>query len=584
LATWKLPERPHYWIRCNADLSSLRSLSHPALLVYHNTAYQLYLDGKLVGTNGDLKTGFSYLDSYRSYRVHGAQITAGCASTLAIRAFLRAPAPFRPDPTLHLLAGDEQTLREHRDSLVVAGETEWLATAIGFGIIGVAGFIFLGLYCFDRGRPELLMLAVVCWGLSCIRILQTLSASQIGFWSSERNILWVLASACTNLMPFFAYWLNGRRVALFYKIVILLQFCYIGATLLCVPLLSLDSGYVWDRFYLQHTMLFFMTTAPIFSSSLIAAFLPWRTVAPKTRPLALCCFLWGAADLFYLLPQFATFFSQKGWALFTQVQPRLLEVRGIAVITVIVALVVLAFREQQRASRERAELAGEMQAARAVQQVIIPEAIPSVPGFNLEGVYKPAGEVGGDFFQIVATPSGSVLVVIGDVSGKGMPSAMTVALLVGTFRTLAHFTESPRQILAAMNARMTGRSQGGFTTCLALRADADGSITAANAGHLAPYIDGKEVAMESGLPLGLDPHAAYPETQFDLPLGAQLTLLSDGVLEARNVRGELFGFERAAALSVKSAESIAQAAQNFGQEDDITVLTLTLAPVGAVHA
>ncbi|MGB7265631.1 MAG: PP2C family protein-serine/threonine phosphatase [Terracidiphilus sp.] len=583
LATWKLPDEPHYWIRCHADLSSLRTLAHPALSVRHNMAYQLYFDNALVGTNGDLKSGNSYPDDYQSFLIDGAKVTTAGESTIAIRAFLRVLVPFMPDPTVHILAGDAQLLREHRDSLVVADEANWLATAIGFGVIGVAGFIFLGLYCFERSRHELLMLALVCWGLSCLRILQTLSASHIATWSSERSVLWMVASACTNMMPLLAYWLNGRRVAFFYKIVLSLQLSYIGITLLLMPLLSLDSGYAWDHFYLLH-IYFFATTAPIFSSSLIAAFLPWRAVAPQTRPLALCCFLWGAADLLYLLPQFAALSSPRAMVLYVHLQPRLLEVRGIGVISVVIALVVLTFRDQQRTSRERVRLAGEMHAARAVQQVIIPEAIPSVPGFNLEGVYKPAGEAGGDFFQIIPTPRGGVLAVIGDVSGKGMPAAMTVSLLVGTFRTLAHYTQSPGEILRAMNQRMLARSHGGFTTCLVLRADPDGKLIVANAGHLAPYVNGEEMKIENGLPLGLAADSNYTESTLTLAPGGMLTLMTDGVVEARNAQGELFGFDHTQALSGQPAEAIAQAAQSFGQEDDITVLTLAFAPAEVARA
>jgi serine phosphatase RsbU (regulator of sigma subunit) len=231
-----------------------------------------------------------------------------------------------------------------------------------------------------------------------------------------------------------------------------------------------------------------------------------------------------------------------------------------------------------------AALAGEMRAARIVQQVLIPEAMPSVPGFAIESVYEPAGEVGGDFFQIIPTDSGGVLIVIGDVSGKGMPAALTVSLLVGTVRTLAHYTQSPGEILSAMNTRMMGRSQGGFTTCLILHARPDGTVTIANAGHLAPYVNGEEMKTENGLPLGLATDTDYAESRFTLAPGSTLTLLTDGVLESRDARGELFGFERTTAISTQSAESIAHAAQAFGQEDDITVLTLTLAPAEVLHA
>ncbi len=183
------------------------------------------------------------------------------------------------------------------------------------------------------------------------------------------------------------------------------------------------------------------------------------------------------------------------------------------------------------------------------------------------------------FFQVLPIKSdsgaGGVLVIIGDVSGKGMPAAMTVSLLVGTVRTLAHYTQRPGEILAAMNQRMLARSHGGFTTCLALRADADGTLTIANAGHIAPYIDGKEPPLENGLPLGISADTIYAESTFQLSPKQQLTLLTDGVIEARDKAGALFGFERSASLSTQPADAIAQAAQAFGQDDDITVLSVT---------
>ncbi len=234
-------------------------------------------------------------------------------------------------------------------------------------------------------------------------------------------------------------------------------------------------------------------------------------------------------------------------------------------------------RELFADQREKQRLLNEVEAARIVQQVLIPEAIPTVPGFRTVAVYKPFGEVGGDFFQILPAKNNGVLIAIGDVSGKGVPAAMTVALLVGTFRTLAHYTESPGEILAAMNQRMLGRSNGGFTTCLVLRVDANGALTAGNAGHLPPYLDGKELGLDSGLPLGLSAGAAYAESCFRLATDSTLTLLTDGVVEARNSEGELFGFDRTASITLQSADEIAGAAQQFGQEDDITVLTLTFA-------
>ncbi len=242
----------------------------------------------------------------------------------------------------------------------------------------------------------------------------------------------------------------------------------------------------------------------------------------------------------------------------------------------LVLFVVINRFARSRSDEERLE--SELEAARAVQQVLIPDEVHAVPGFKLQAVYQPASQVGGDFFQIVATKTGAALVVIGDVSGKGMPAAMTVSLLVGTFRTLAHYTESPAEILRAMNQRMLARSDGGFTTCLVLRADPDGSIIAANAGHLAPYLGGRELSLDNGLPLGLSADARYIESRFHLNPGDELTLLTDGVLEARNAQGELFGFDRTAAVSTEPVQNIARAASAFGQQDDITVVRLALEP------
>lgn len=228
-----------------------------------------------------------------------------------------------------------------------------------------------------------------------------------------------------------------------------------------------------------------------------------------------------------------------------------------------------------RSRREEERMKSEFEAAGLVQQVIVPTKNPVIPGFHIETLYKPAGEVGGDFFQVIAAPSGGALIAIGDVSGKGMPAAMTVSLLIGTFRTLAHYTLSPSEILSAMNHRMLGRSRGGFTTCLVLHAEPNGNCTVANAGHLPPYRSGEELSTNNGIPLGLDANTGYDESTFDLPAGVPLVLLTDGVVEARNRAGELFGFERTRGISTESAERIAAAAHEFGQEDDITVLVLS---------
>ena len=219
-------------------------------------------------------------------------------------------------------------------------------------------------------------------------------------------------------------------------------------------------------------------------------------------------------------------------------------------------------------------LRARLAAAQQVQQVLLPEEIAIVPGFTMEAVYQPAQQVGGDFFQILPTGDGGLLVVVGDVAGKGLPAAMLVSVLVGAIRGIAVYTRDPAELLANLNERLVGRTQGSFSTAVAACIDADGRVTIANAGHLSPYLDGREVELAGALPLGVMSGAAYETKEFYLAPGSRLTFYSDGVVEAQNQRGELFGFERAQELSTQPAAAIVEAAQKFGQEDDITVVTI----------
>jgi serine phosphatase RsbU (regulator of sigma subunit) len=195
----------------------------------------------------------------------------------------------------------------------------------------------------------------------------------------------------------------------------------------------------------------------------------------------------------------------------------------------------------------------------------------------------PAQEVGGDFYQVLEQPDGCTLIVVGDVSGKGLKAAMTGALAIGAVRTLAAEDLGPGTLLSRLSYQMRDTQDSGFITCLCVRIGANGSILAANAGHLSPYRGGEEIPVESGLPLGMLVGIEYTETQIHLQPGDTLTLLSDGVVEAMSPTGQLYGFERTRDISTQSARDIAAAAQAFGQEDDITVLTiarLAVSPVG----
>jgi hypothetical protein len=227
---------------------------------------------------------------------------------------------------------------------------------------------------------------------------------------------------------------------------------------------------------------------------------------------------------------------------------------------------------------ERTRLQDEFEAARTVQQVLIPDFLPPVAGLMVKSAYLPAQEVGGDFFQVLPLEDGSAFIVVGDVSGKGLQAAMTVSLLVGTLRTLAEYVSGPAEMLAGLNRRLHGR-EAGCATCLVLKIAPEGEVTLANAGHPNPYLDGVEVETDSNLPLGLTLEVEYAETRLTIAPGQTFTLVTDGVVEATAAATrELFGFERTQAMSRQAAAAIAEAARAFGvgapQGDDITVLTV----------
>ena len=250
----------------------------------------------------------------------------------------------------------------------------------------------------------------------------------------------------------------------------------------------------------------------------------------------------------------------------------------------LVAIGFVMFFRFTRVSREQARSAAELDAAREIQQRLVPLRLPRIPGYVVQTAYLPAQEVGGDFYQVLEQGDGSTLLVLGDVSGKGLKAAMTGTLAIGALRSLAAEIQSPSALLQRLNRAILDTQDGGFITCICARISLAGQLQLANAGHLSPYLNGAEVALEPGLPLGITAASDYAETSLQLAPEDTLTFLSDGVVEAQSRSGELFGFDRTLALSRASATQIATAAQEFGQSDDITVLTLTMEPAAVVKS
>lgn len=236
----------------------------------------------------------------------------------------------------------------------------------------------------------------------------------------------------------------------------------------------------------------------------------------------------------------------------------------------LLAIIIIIFVRFLRIHHEQERASGELAAARSVQELMIPREKVETPGYAVDSVYNPANEVGGDFFHIDTTPDGGVLVILGDVAGKGLQAAMNVSMLMGALRRSTD--KSPAKILESLNRVLLGSES--FTTCQVAWFGPEGEVVLASAGHLPPYLNSQEVRLPGGLPLGVTEHVNYDEVRLYLHPGDRLLMMSDGVVEARQGSGELFGFERVHNLSNQSAFYIADAAKAFGQEDDITVLTV----------
>jgi hypothetical protein len=597
---WKLdPSQPHYWVRCRADLSPLQGLEHPSIQVTLYAAYELYLDDARIGGAGSLRSGFFSMDAIRAFPAPASNFGSGPV-TLAVRIAYRfsdlrygggsLQLPAAEPYLVNIEAGDASVLRGARADAVWTRIPGSFIPFLYDGILGILGCVLLGQYLQDRGRLDLLLLSLNSIGVAAISV-RALAASALVNWPVWLVLgIYATCSLVVNCaMNWFYFALAGRRLPWLFRVVIAVMSLRL---VLIFPgiFLPLSSALPFSANLFPLVVPASLLAGTIAGFAPFAAFWPLNAIARRMLPLALLCMALGVVTIFFFLTEPGMVYLP----LFGITPGTLMRWHGTAGYVysyvsfgVLISLMGLLSRDQQRTAQERAALAGEMQAARRVQQYLIPEQPPTTPGFAIQSQYLPAREVGGDFFQVLTQPGdGGVLIVVGDVAGKGVQAGMLAALIVGAIRTAASFMTDPERILALLNERLRGR---GLVTCVALRIEPGGAVTLANAGHLPPYLNGRELVVEGSLPLGAVLGIDFPPAHFQLGVGDRLTLVTDGVVEARNAHGELFGFERTAKISSESAESIARAASTFGQEDDITVLTLTWlalaepAPAVATH-
>jgi serine phosphatase RsbU (regulator of sigma subunit) len=242
--------------------------------------------------------------------------------------------------------------------------------------------------------------------------------------------------------------------------------------------------------------------------------------------------------------------------------------------------------------RERERIEQELRVARSIQQASLPEEVPELQGWEITPFYRPAREVGGDFYDFHLLSEGRLGVVVGDATGKGVPAALVMSTTCGMLRLAAQALEStsPGEVLERVNEALLARIPANmFVTCFyAILDPKSGSLSYANAGHNLPCCCHEHAARDlsaRGMPLGLMPGMSYEEKELELEAGEGVFFYSDGLVEGHDTKGEMFGFPRLRELVAEHGEERSLGdflleelssftGEGWEQEDDITLLTL----------
>jgi serine phosphatase RsbU (regulator of sigma subunit)/anti-sigma regulatory factor (Ser/Thr protein kinase) len=255
-------------------------------------------------------------------------------------------------------------------------------------------------------------------------------------------------------------------------------------------------------------------------------------------------------------------------------------------------------RQQQAEAATRQRFEQELEVAKLIQQNFLPKQLPELSGWQVAAYYRPAREVGGDFYDVIPLPGGKVGFVVGDVTDKGVPAALVMAATRSVLRASAQRLVSPGETLERVNEHLCpDMPEKMFVTCLYGVLDTEtGHFRFANAGHDLPYVktaEGSEELRARGMPLGLMPGMPYEEKEFVLQPGDSLLLHSDGVVEAHDPDGEMFGFPRlkqcvadypggGELIDRVLSDLHSHTGPDAEQEDDITMVVLQRSP-GAAH-
>ena len=535
-------------------------------------AYQVYVNGQQIGAFGNFTahhvTAYSTLP--QEYRLPKAQRDG--MITIAIRMWMDSATPFN-SPDAGGLHGPPVLGYASVMGALVRLDWDDIAHDVGSGfletlILIMALLMALALFWLDWEEKAYLWLALVC----LVTLLGNAVVLSVNFtpWIGQTAVVILNDVILTPLriglwVLFWAYWFRIWSIAKLRLVVgALVAILMLGTAMLRPPWYGQQVP-VHDATWIAPLLLLIKLGLGVLLFRV--AYRGFRRQKTEGWMAVAAVLLVFVANYQRELRQLhiKTTFSVLGFSI---------SLGTVATVLSLLVITVMLLRRFVHAQRMKEQWKMEIQQARQVQQVLIPNALPQVRGLTITSEYRPAREVGGDFFQILpGETAGSVLIVVGDVTGKGLQAGMLVALIVGAIRAAAQRSSDPAEILSEVNEQLCERGQAS-ATCMMLRIDPDGSVTIANAGQLPPYLNGKELEMEGALPIGMIADSDLSRTAFVLEPGSSLLLMSDGIVEAQDPRGRFFGFERINAMLQQRAtpKQFADAAQAFGQEDDILVL------------
>ena len=522
-------------------------------------AWRAYADGIPAGSFGDSETGSATAESTQR-RALPPTLGPGPSYSIAVR-LTNGNRNWRIDgPDLGTeRALDLKRLRNIQDTLA----STWLPLAAAPLILGAA-LVLLLLSGADPRRRAAFWFAIVAGSFALLRLMDGINTLEMPVDSRIVAVLALLGNIGLGFSPFLFYAFREKAVPrLFRAIIAIICVENLFFLLSCMPGKETFLLYAWLGASAPARALTLSLFVSTFASVWVA-FWPWWRVGRRDLPLFAVSIIWMLAVSVSPLVQFP-------WIGNLLLLPLARQLHSATILPVMLTFTVILASRFRRVQVERDDLTLEMQAARAVQRMLVPERPEPVPGFAIDAAYLPSKEVSGDFYQLLPAADGSLLVVVGDVSGKGLEAGMVGAAVVGALGDLA--SRRPADVLTHLNRALMDKTRGGFVTCGCALFRADGSVEISNAGHVPPYLNGCESEVPHGPPLGIFGDAEY-ECAVLSPGSGTITYVSDGVVEAANASGELFGFERTRQISGKSAVEIAEAARAWGQNDDITVLTV----------